>query len=64
MTDFELWAPESYDDPEHELLVRERFFTSERLRRIIWIPVSRDEISWIKIFELEAQAVFKAIAEA
>jgi len=55
MTDFELWAPESYDDAEHELLVRERFYTNDRLCRIIWIPVSRDEISWLKIFELEAQ---------
>ena len=30
-TSFELWAPEDYNDSEHELLVRERFFSSERL---------------------------------
>lgn len=58
-TDFELWAPESHDKAEHELVVRDRFYTSERLSRIIWLPVSRDDISWFKIFELEAQAVWE-----
>jgi len=56
---FELWAPESFSQAEHELLVRDRFFTNERAPRVVWLPVSRDDITWFKIFELEAQGVWK-----
>jgi hypothetical protein len=52
---FELWA----DPNEHELVVRDRFFHEPRKPRIVWLPCSRDEISWFKVFELEAEEVWE-----
>ena len=56
---FELWAPESFSQAEHELLVRDRFFNNKRVPRVVWLPVARDDISWFKVFELEAQEVWE-----
>jgi hypothetical protein len=52
---FELWA----DPNQHELVVRDRFFRGPRKPRIVWLPCSRDEISWFKVFELEAEEVWE-----
>jgi len=56
---FEFWAPERREGAEHELLLRDRFYREERRPRIVWLPVSREEISWFKVFELEAQHVWE-----
>ncbi len=56
---FELWAPEESTEGDHELLVRDRFFTSDRAARIVWLPCDRDSISWFKPFELEAEEVWE-----
>jgi len=56
---FELWAPKSFIEADHELLVRDRFFSNERKPRVVWLPVARDEISWFKVFELDAQMVWE-----
>jgi hypothetical protein len=52
---FELWA----DPSEHELILRDRFYNTERAPRVIWLPCGRDEITWFKVFELEAEAVWE-----
>jgi len=49
---FEVWAEDT-----HELILRERFYTTPRTPRVIWLPVARDEISYFKIFTLEAADV-------
>ena len=56
---FELWAPKSFIEAHHELLVRDWFFSNERKPRVVWLPVARDEISWFKVFELDAQMVWE-----
>jgi hypothetical protein len=48
--EFDLWA-----DDVHELLLRERFFKSPRSPRVIWLPVSREALSYIKVYEAEAE---------
>jgi hypothetical protein len=50
---FELWA-----DGEHELLLRERLLTSPPGPRVIWLPIANDEISYLKVFELQADHVW------
>lgn len=58
---FELWANPS----EHELVLRDRFFNAGRAPRVIWLPCGREEITWFKVFELGAQAVWeKSLLEA
>lgn len=54
---FELWAPSSVQDDIHELLVRDRFFSTPRAPRVVWLPCSRNAIRWFKVFELEADEV-------
>jgi len=56
---FELWAPPSVQDDVHELLVRDRFFSTPRAPRVVWLPCSCDAISWFKVFELEADLVWQ-----
>lgn len=56
---FELWAPPSVQDDVHELLIRDRFFSTPRAARVVWLPYSRDAISWFKVFELEADKVWE-----
>jgi hypothetical protein len=54
---FELWAPEGTQD-SHELLVRDRFYSTPRAPRVVWLPCRRDAITWFKPFELEAEEVW------
>ena len=49
---FELWA-----DEVHELLLRERFHTTPRAPRVVWLPVAWADIGYFKVFELQAAAV-------
>ena len=56
---FELWAPASVQEEVHELLIRDRFFSTPRAPRVVWLPCSRDTISWFKPFELEADDVWE-----
>jgi len=49
---FELWSDET-----HELLLREKFWSTPRSPRVVWVPVSRDEITYFKVFELQAEIV-------
>ncbi len=56
---FELWASPVGAADEHELLVRDRFCTASRAARVVWLPCARDEITWFKPFELEAEAVWE-----
>lgn len=62
---FELWAPPAGASDEHELLVRDRFHSTPRAARVVWLPCAREEITWFKAFELEAEAVWeKSLLEA
>ena len=56
---FELWAPASVQEKVHELLIRDRFFSTPRAPRVVWLPCSQDEISWFKPYELEADDVWE-----
>ncbi len=56
---FDLWAPLAGQEDSHELLVRDRFYSSPRDPRVVWLPCSRDSISWFKPFELEAEEVWE-----
>ena len=49
---FELWA-----DEVHELLLRERFQNAPAARRVVWLPVGREGITYFKVFELRAAEV-------
>lgn len=49
---FEVWANE-----EHELITRERFYSSKTAQRVIWLPTSRDNITYFKVFESRASEV-------
>ena len=40
---FEVWAPKSFTEADHELLVRDRFFSNERKPRVVWLAVARDD---------------------
>jgi len=51
---FELWADET-----HELLLREKFSSIPRAARVVWLPVTRDEITYFKVFELQAESVIE-----
>lgn len=51
----ELWA-----DPEaDELSLRDRFLSAAKSRRVIWLPRSRRDTTWVKVFELEADGVWE-----
>ncbi len=39
--------------------MRDRFYSSERAPRVVWLPCARDSISWFKPFELEAEEVWE-----
>src|SRR5712692_4070309 len=49
---FEVWAEDT-----HELILRERFYTAPRAPRVIWLPVASEDISYFKVFTLEAAEV-------
>ncbi len=50
---FELWCEEA-----HQLVLRERLLTSPPAPRVIWLPVAREQITYLKVFELEAEQVW------
>jgi hypothetical protein len=50
---FELWA-----DGEHELILRERLCKTPPAPRVVWLPLASDEISYLKVFELQAELVW------
>lgn len=50
---FELWA-----GGEHELVLRERLLVSPPTPRVVWLPVASGEITYLKVFELEAEFVW------
>ena len=52
---FDLWA----DPAQHELIVRDRFCRTPRAPRVVWLPCKREDITWFKPFELEAEAVWE-----
>ncbi len=51
-TGFELWA-----DDQHELELRERFYTTPAAPRAVWVPVARENLTYFKVFELTASDV-------
>lgn len=51
---FELWA-----DGEHELILRDRFLKSAPEPRVIWLPIADDAMTYLKVFELQAEFVWK-----
>jgi hypothetical protein len=51
---FELWAEE-----EHELELRYRFHTAPRSPRVIYLPVDQENITYFKIFEIQAEEVIE-----
>jgi hypothetical protein len=56
---FDLWAPAAGEEDTHELVVRDRFYSSPRAPRVVWLPGARDSISWFKAFELEAEEIWE-----
>ncbi|MBW3538714.1 MAG: PglZ domain-containing protein [Planctomycetes bacterium] len=56
---FELWAPASCHEAEHELIVRDRFYRTPPAPRVVWLPVAREGITWFKPFELQAEEVWQ-----
>jgi len=56
---FELWAPNPGGEDTHELIVRDQYYNTERSARVVWLPCSRESISWFKPFELEAEEVWE-----
>jgi hypothetical protein len=50
--DFELWAEE-----KHELLLRDRLHKAPPAPRVIWLPCAREEIGYLRVFELRAADV-------
>src|SRR5438105_2652412 len=56
---FELWRPQAGPDEFYELLVRDRFHSTPRAARVVWLPCARVDITWFKVFELEAEAVWE-----
>lgn len=52
---FELWA----DPDEHELLLRDRFYATERRPRVVWRPCARQDITWFEVVALQADAVWE-----
>lgn len=56
---FELWAPELGQNAPHELLLRDRFYREPRTPRVVWLRAARADITWFKVFELQADHVWE-----
>lgn len=56
---FELWAPAPGEAEPHELLVRDRFFSAGPAARVVWIPLAKSDITWFKVYELQAARVWE-----
>ena len=50
---FEVWA----DEEVHELILRERLYLDQLTPKVIWLPRQREEITYLKVFELQAAEV-------
>jgi hypothetical protein len=50
---FELWS-----GGEHELVLRERLIDAPPRPRVLWLPVCRENIGYLKPFELDAEMVW------
>lgn len=50
---FEIWA----DEGVHELILRERLYKDPLTPKVIWLPIQREEITYLKVFELQAAEV-------
>lgn len=53
---FELWAEE-----KHELVLREELMRADPRPRVVWLPRAPEEITYLKVFELQAE---QALAES
>lgn len=61
----ELWAPAAGEPDPHELALRDRFHGEPRRRRIVCLPRARAEVTYFKVYELEANFVWTdSLAEA
>ena len=49
---FELWT-----DEKHELVLREELMRADARPRIVWLPRAPEEITYLKVFELQAELV-------
>src|SRR5689334_12165280 len=49
---FELWAEE-----KHELVLREELMRADHRPRVVWLPRAPEEITYLKVFELQAELV-------
>lgn len=59
--EFKLWA----DPGEHELILRNRFYKAKSVMHIIWLPLKKKDITWFKVFELQAVNIWeKSLLEA
>lgn len=56
---FELWAPKKASETPHELELRDRMLRQPASPRVVWVPVARDDLTWFKVFELEAEEVWE-----
>jgi len=52
---FELWT----HPDEHELVLRNRFMQEPRVSRVVWLPISHDDITWFTVFEPEADLIWE-----
>jgi hypothetical protein len=50
---FEVWA----DEEVHELILRERLYLDQLKPKVIWLPKRQEEITYLKVFELQAADV-------
>jgi hypothetical protein len=50
---FELWIGD-----EHELVLRDRLAGAPRAPRVVWLRKARDEITYMKVMELQADSVW------
>jgi hypothetical protein len=50
---FELWI-----DDEHELILRDRLLKTAPAPRVVWLPVTREGITYLRVFELQADLVW------
>ena len=57
---FELWAPAPGEPEPHELLMRERVYGTAPAARVVWIPLAKDDITWFKVYELQATLVWES----
>ena len=50
---FEVWA----DEEVHELILRERLYRDPLTPKVMWLPRRREDITYLKVFELQAAEV-------